>query len=384
MSILLQSLMWLLSAIPAVTCLVYYHRRLGARRDLLRETLTSMGLDQVYMRMRHAECEDFSPELFRKCFDEDFRSGLSALDYFWPVSLFTGVSLLGWFVSLSRAYGSSAGLHALLPPALAFGFIGAYMASLFTIFDDFRTLSLDPYDYYSATTRLLFASIAAYVASLAAPSVFGQGALPLLGLGIGLIPVEDVRTFIVNKTSQMVGTAGSVGERGLSLKVIQGLEDRDTRQRLVDMNIATVQALATSDPFTLFFQTTLPLRSIIDMIDKAILYLYIGDTVAELRQHGINGVIELVALAHLGNREPAYEMGTPAAIDPFFANVDASALVSRIATLLKQDPDELRAFIYNCYYDPQISLIYDIWGKYLNPKMVAQMTPAAAKAAGAN
>jgi hypothetical protein len=120
--------MWILGAIPAVTCFVYYHRRLGARRELLRDTLTSMGLDTYYMKMRHAECKDFTPELFQKCFDEDFRSGLSVGDYLWPVALFTIVSLMGWLVTLGRAAESS-GLNALLPPAIAYGFIGAFMAS---------------------------------------------------------------------------------------------------------------------------------------------------------------------------------------------------------------------------------------------------------------
>src|SRR5579871_1342206 len=103
MNIFLQTLMWILGAIPAVTCFVYYHRRLGARRDLLRDTLLSMGLDTYYMKMRHAECKEITSELFQKCFDEDFRSGLSVGDYFWPVTLFTIVSLMGWLVALGRA-----------------------------------------------------------------------------------------------------------------------------------------------------------------------------------------------------------------------------------------------------------------------------------------
>jgi hypothetical protein len=376
--------MWALAAIPALTCLVYYHRRLKARRDLLRETLSSMGLDGYYMRMRHPECGAVTPDEFQKCFDRDFRSGLSSWDYLWPVVLFTLLCLLGWFVALSSTSGKVPGLNGPLPPALAYGFIGAYLASLFMIFDDFRTLSLDPYEYYLASSRILFASVAAYVAGLAAPGVFVQGAIPLLALGIGLIPVEDVRNFIINKTSQLAGTAASEGERGAGLKVIQGLEDRETRRRLVDMNIATVQALATSDPFLLFFQTTLPLRSVIDMIDKAILYLYIGDKVAQVRQIGINGVIELVALAHLSDKEPAYEMSGVDKIGSFFENVDVTALVGKVADLLEQTPDELKAFVYNCYYDPQVSLIYDIWGKYLNPKAGAAPKPlAAAKTGGA-
>jgi hypothetical protein len=385
MSNLLLGLMWMLGAIPAITCAVYFNRRLGARRDLLRETLISMELCDYYLRARHPECQDLSLESFNKSFAEDFRVGLSEYDFLWPVGLFTVVSFIGWYVTLSVAYGSFSALKTPLPAAFVFGFVGAYMASMFAIFDDFRTLSLDPYGYYSATGRALFATVAAYVASVAAPAVFQASVVPLISLAIGLIPVEDVWSFIVNRASQIAGTAGAEGERGLGLKVIQGLEDRETRKRLVDMNIATVEALATCDPFALFFQTTLPLRSIIDMIDKAILYLYIGDTTADLRQHGINGVIELVALAHLGKKEPAYEVGNTegtAAINPFFADVDADKLVLRVGATLKLEPDELKAFIYNCYYDPQISLIYDIWGKYLNPKTITATPAQKAASAG--
>jgi hypothetical protein len=35
---LLWFVMWILSAVPGITCLVYYYRRLGARRTLLMNT----------------------------------------------------------------------------------------------------------------------------------------------------------------------------------------------------------------------------------------------------------------------------------------------------------------------------------------------------------
>ena len=368
MSNLLWFVMWTLSAVPCVTCLVYYYRRLWARRTLLKNTLTSMSLDTDYMKMRHPECKNPSKE-FGACFDRDFREGLSAGDYLWPVTLATVLCLVGWFLTLSLVHTSFSGMKeaGTFPPAtFAFGFVGAYLASLLNMFDQFRTLNLDPSAYYSIVARLLFSSTAAYLIGHVMKDPFSE----LAAVGIGLIPVEEVRDFIVNKTSQVAGTAGAEGERGLGLKVIQGLEDRLTRKQLVDMNIATVQALATSDPFWLFFQTTLPLRTIVDMIDKAIVYLYIGDTLNDLRKHGINGVIELVALAKLAAKEPAYEIADAdeARIGQFFEQVDAAVLIQKVADTLKQDPAELRAFIYNCYFDPQISLLYEIWGKYYNPK----------------
>ena len=104
----------------------------------------------------------------------------------------------------------------------------------------------------------------------------------------------------------MLGAAKPEGEKGAGLADIQGLEDSRDRQKLVSLGITTVQALATADPLLLFFRTTFPIRTVVDMIDKAILYLYIGDKVKELRTHGINGVIELVGLVKLIDKTPAF------------------------------------------------------------------------------
>src|SRR5205823_10519177 len=135
------------------------------------------------------------------------------------------------------------------------------------------------------------------------------------------------------------------------------------------VDISTVQALATADPFWLFFQTTFPFRTIIDMMDKAILYLYIGDSVKELRTHGINGIIELVALVPLANKKAAYgKMDGTTESNAFFDNCDPDKLIETLRKVLKQEPEELKAFIYNMYYDPLVRLLYDVWGRYLNPE----------------
>jgi hypothetical protein len=120
----------------------------------------------------------------------------------------------------------------------------------------------------------------------------------------------------------------------------------------------------------LFFNTTFPLRTIIDLIDKAILHMYVGDKVTELRNHGINGVIELVAVAQLANKSPAFEnqynQAEPEAINALFQGIDVNKLISDLASVVGQITDELKAFIYNLYYDPLVSFIYDIWGRCLN------------------
>ena len=66
--------------------------------------------------------------------------------------------------------------------------------------------------------------------------------------------------------------------------------------------------------------------------------------------------------------------GTSAA-NRFFNDCDPDKLLESLRKVLNQEPEELKAFIYNLYYDPLVKLLYSIWGKYLNPEVT--VTPAA-------
>jgi hypothetical protein len=155
----------------------------------------------------------------------------------------------------------------LLPLTFVWGFVGAFFASLLSIIDDFRKYSLVPGSFYSLVYRLLFSSTAAFLAG----QLFKDSFSPLVAFGIGLFPVEKTWEFITEKTSQALGATKVEGELGADLAAIQGLEDSRNRKKLIDIGITSVQALATADPLLLFFQTTFPMRTVVDMTDKAIL-----------------------------------------------------------------------------------------------------------------
>lgn len=393
MTVILWAMTVLLTSIPLIMYVVYAKRRLGTRRELLLKTLLTLGLEDAYMRIRHGEdyrkwCaldyEKRIEELAKEYFDPDFKAETSHKDYFWPVALITVLSAVGWYLALGRFY-PAAGLEQLsakVPLMFLWGFVGAYLASLIAIIDDFRKYSLLPGTYYSLSYRLMFSSTAAHLVGQL--PIFQSNVEPLIAFGVGLIPVEKTWEFITEKASQKVGIGQAEGELGGGLAAIQGLEDSRDRKKLVEIGITSVQALATADPLLLFFQTTFPMRSVVDMIDKAILYLYIGEKTKDLRLHGINGVIELRALAMLLEKKPAYHGGDAATgnreaatdkpgapsdnqeFSRFFDGVDAEKLVASVAAVLGQSPDELKAFVYNIYYDPVVVFIYDVWGRYLN------------------
>jgi hypothetical protein len=290
--------------LPGVLCLVYYHRRLGTRRSLLLQTILSMGLDDAYIRIRHGQKH---PEWYAKdpnariatfendYFNADFRAGTSWQDYWPPVLVFIVLSSLGWLFVLHRLAPGMSALHvstAIFPDAWAFGFVGAYLACILTFFDAFRRYDLDPSVYYSASYRLMFASLVAYLVS----AILQPNAVPLIAFGIGLFPLQQTWNFITERVAKAAGTTPAEQQLGEELAKIQELEHQHNRQKLLDVGITTIQALATADPLLVFFQTSMPLRTVIDLMDKAILYLYIADKTADLRMHGLNGAIELIAL----------------------------------------------------------------------------------------
>jgi hypothetical protein len=391
MTFLIRFMFFVLFLMPIGTYLVYYYRRLDTRREQLLQTLLSLSLQDEYVLMRHKEKYDewkkcggenkMIDDFEKKYFNLDFRAGHSHQDFVWPLLLFTIFIAIGWVLTLQRVLPDFTPLRGLLkiPDALAFGFIGAYLACMVTIFDGFRRYDIDPGLYYSVTYRVVFSSIAAYVVSLV--GIFATGSVPLVALGIGLFPLERTWNFITERAASILGSGQNEKEVGIELANIQGLEHSTNRQRLIDVGITTVQGLATADPLLLFFLTTFPLRAVVDMIDKAILYLYLGDKTKELRQHGINGVIELVALAKLAEEIPAYQgqEDTPSgeSLGKLFKGLNTDKLLNDIADVIGQTPEELKAFIYNMYYDPMVKFIYEIWGRYLNRPVerISRSTP---------
>jgi hypothetical protein len=251
--------------------------------------------------------------------------------------------------------------QAVFPDAWAFGFVGAYMACLLALFDGFRQYDLEPGVFYAASYRLVFNSLAAYLVSV----VIKESFTPLVAFGVGVFPLQQTWNFITDKTAKAMGATPSSGQPGEELAKIQGLEGEHNRQKLLDIGIHTIQGLSTADPLLIFFRTTMSLRTVVDLIDKAYLYTYIGDKVVDLRKHGINGVIEMMALGQMADDAslPAKKGGL--ADNSLFQSINQGQLINDIAGDIGQSKDELLYFIYRLYNDPLVTFISDIWSRTL-------------------
>jgi hypothetical protein len=343
-----------------------------------------MDLEEAYMERRHVQkFEEWKhlPDKSRmhafenNYFNEDFHADTAVRDYALPVLLFTILSFLGWLFVLHRLASGMSLIQvpqSVFPDAWAFGFVGAYLACLLTFFDGFRQYDLDPSVYNFASCRLILNSLAAYLVSFVVKDNF----TPLIAFGVGLFPIQQTLSFITEKTGKALGATAS-SRPGEELAKIQGLEDENNRQKLVDIGIPTVQALSTADPLLIFFRTTMPLRTVVDLIDKACLYTYIGDKVVDLRKHGINGVIEMMALGKMADKASAPAAQGGLADNSLFKSIDQDKLIEDIAADIGQSTNELRTFIYTLYNDPLVTFIAYVWGQTL-PQSTAEGNKALA------
>lgn len=382
---MIEAILWfsfvVLALLPLGMYLVYRWRRLGVRREHLLQALLNLELVELYLKMRHNDTLDEWRHLGdnqKKSFlddllHEDFSKGFSPMDYLPPALLVTAAAGIGWFfifasIAPHQFFDATGFVLQYVPQerlvGLAYGFIGGYLASLLALFEAYSRNSLNPNQYYSIVYRLGFSSIAALLATFALADAFKE----LLAFAVGLFPMEKTWTFITGRLATAFGAAQSDIFPGEELARIQGLESERQRQVLVEANVPTIQTLATADPLWLLYQTTFPLKTIIDLIDKAILYSYVGEKVPALRMHGIGGVIDLVSLVSLPEQPGAPVPGTIGAID-------RDKLVADLASVLGQSADEFKALIYNLFYDPTVGLIFQLWTGYQKKSLPYELPP---------
>jgi len=365
-------LFWILVLLPATLYLLYHFRRQKARADQLLQTLEGLDLAEFYMRSRHAQ--DFtkwlnSPEknkTFKETVVADFRTGLTHLDYIIPVLVVTLLAAVGWSQTLGFTHSIPSLAHVSIPVPAAFNwaFIGAYLATIVTLVYKFASYELGPISYHGVYQRLLFSTVAAYVLAGITKDVLS----PPIAFGIALLPFETLWNNISKRASAAIGSPDATGiPPEAALSNIEGLEDPNTRQKLIDLNITTTQALAMQDPLELFFRTSFSLRIIVDWIDRAILYCYVGKKVDELRARGINGAIEMGSIVELSEKIPVETNRDGKIVNEElkadFKNLDSANLYAQIGDVLGLKREELLYLIYNLYYDPMVDTLYELWGR---------------------
>jgi hypothetical protein len=189
--------------------------------------------------------------------------------------------------------------------------------------------------------------IAAAVASIISSGI-APALQPAVGFAIGLISIPVLFEIVADRASKVLSVKSTEGDTGTAIRVLQGATP-NVIDTLNDFDIESTVQLAYCDPMNVMMSTNLPWVVIIDLIDQALLFNYMGPDVAKIRSGGYRGSIEVATIgAHLN--------GTP---DQRIVGLRS---LSNLETLLGWTEAKAIDLVQTLYTDSQVALIWDLFG----------------------
>lgn len=348
-------LYWLAAILPSLPFLLIY---LAYRRTLLGKRLT---VQQVMVRKNVLESYfnalgKSNQASGKPLTAEDVVQFLFNLYYHWGSYAFGIVLNMAVSCILSIAILSKGGVPLGLPPALqllaqkmlptvAFGFAGAYIWDLYDLLNRYRGVDITPASYQFAWLRLLAGSVIGPLASLAVT----EGLKNLIAFGVGVLPLQTLFQFVADYASKRLSiTTNQPPSEEPTLQKLQGMTVNQIN-RLAEEGIDSIATLAYSDPVKLFLKTDIEWVVIIDMIDQALLFNYLGDKLPLLRPDGIRGSIETAVIYERLRSPDGKEVA------------DAGEFVAKIAEKLGMSVPEARNLIRTIWEDDQVNLLWQLF-----------------------
>jgi hypothetical protein len=206
----------------------------------------------------------------------------------------------------------------------------------------FDAIDLTPTSLHYMALRMIVGPAVAPIVGLA----LSDTPKMVVAFGIGAFPVKTLVDFVKGRAADKLNISG-VPSEGPTLQNLQGMTPEMLR-RLQEQGIDAAEHLAGADPIKLLLNINIPWKVILDLIDQAILFGYVGDKIKKLPAFGIRGAIELATI-----RDD---------LDAHETQERAKAVVKSIAEVLDTKEEAVLNMVYNAYDDLQVNLIWSLWG----------------------
>jgi hypothetical protein len=230
---------------------------------------------------------------------------------FYPVVLATALLCIGWAVVVEPELYHNFNLLGRLPfsgqpelpyQALQFGFIGAYWFILQDLTRRYFRQDLKTAAYVSASVRLVVVTIT--VATVALLPLGSPAHLNALAFFIGVFPQIGVQV-LKSALGKLISGVPNLSAK-FPLSDLDGLTVWD-QARLLEEGIEDMHALATANLVDLLLGTRVPVNTLVDWVDQALLYLCVSNVPKkpdgplprdELRIFGIRTATDLIRVWH--------------------------------------------------------------------------------------
>jgi hypothetical protein len=205
---------------------------------------------------------------------------------FYPVVLATALLCIGWAVVVEPELYHNFNLLGQLPfsgqpelpyQALQFGFIGAYWFILQDLTRRYFRQDLKTAAYVSASVRLVVVTIT--VATVALLPLGSPAHLNVLAFFIGVFPQLGVQV-LKSALGKVIRGVPNLSAK-FPLSDLDGLTVWD-QARLLEEGIEDLHSLATANLVDLLLGTRVPVNTLLDWVDQALLYLCVPEKLRAL------------------------------------------------------------------------------------------------------
>jgi len=344
---MISFLLWMAAALPGIfycVLCVNYRPCLDGRRAEIRAIMSRGQTFQKYIQAfgSHTDLDTTLNALYAE--------GYGASRYVFPLFELALINFVAVVILLVKAGFPMVPQNVELIldklPAEALAALGG--AAIWGMYDSvqrFQSIDLSPASLHYLALRSLLTPVIAPLMTAA----FNDALKLLIAFVIGAFPVQSLLDFLKGQArSKLQITGQSEPVEAPTLNRLQGMTS-SMLQRLQSEGFESVEHVAGADPFKLLLNTNLEWKVILDIIDQAILFDYVGEGSALLRPIGIRGSIEMATIQQ--------DIDDPTRRD------QADKLITAIATTLKQDESGVRNLIRNAFEDVQVNLIWQLWGE---------------------
>lgn len=231
-----------------------------------------------------------------------------------------------------------------------YGFLGAYLWGITNIIRRIQGLNLTPKSLYLITAKILIFTAIGYIL----PYLLIDTLSYVAAFMIGALPISRVSRMIVKLVSRESYVQDNPTSSDDKISSLQGINDT-LASRLEDYDIETIQNLAYCNIVDLYLRSNTDGKVILDLIDQALLWVYIGEKARSFRPHGIRGAIELATLGHkLVSKKPSHD------------KAQANEVIKSLAVVLDIPVTSMMNLIDEVSNDLQVLLVWDIWGEMHN------------------
>jgi len=332
-----------------IISVAYLRLRVGVRRTQLVNLFTLEGILQRYLAVRGRppqQQRDESADQYRarlktefdRVFRLEFGQEYSLRHYVVPIIMASLVTAGAMAFLVAKAFGIP--LRTDTPAPVFYAVLGAVFWSIWVVTRGYTETDLTPATFYWVVFRYILAvAYGSLAGEIFTPSLASLGAFVAATLPFG----ESVRLL-----RSRVGSQWTPAEGHPKLDKIQGL-DSSTIERLEELGVHTTQELAFSDPLNLLLRSNFSPKVLIDWMDQAFLYNYVGEKITDLALRGIRGATEM---ADVANVEPVEK---------------AAGLRQSIGAVLAVSDNDVGNLIRTLYNDNQLRLIWEVWGGFEEP-----------------